>query len=70
MQDGGGTSSVLMRVCSTEKAHNQYGCRCVVQMSHIISTDESVQYKTTKTAQRMLMAVYIWKNNLLQTISV
>ena len=49
-QHGGGCG-VRCRVCSTDLSHYQYGQRCAVRMSHIISTDKGVQYRTTETAQ-------------------
>ena len=46
----GGIPSVRWRVLSTDlSSRHQYGERCAVQISHIISTDVGVQY-TTKTA--------------------
>ena len=32
-----------------EEAHLQYSGWCVVQISHLISTDEGVQYRTAET---------------------
>ena len=47
------TSSVRWRVCSKDLSHHQYGCvASSVWTCHIISTEEGVQYWTTKTAQR------------------
>ena len=39
-----------------------------VRISDIFSTDEAVQYMTTKTAQGWLVVVFIWKNDILQTV--
>ena len=36
---------------SAEEVHHQYGGEWVVWITHIISADNSVQYKTTKTAR-------------------
>ena len=36
---------------STEEVHHQYSGGYAVWISHIINTEEGVQYMTTKTAQ-------------------
>ena len=41
-----------------EEAHHQYGGGYAVWTCHIIDIEESVQYWTTKTAQRVV--VFIW----------
>ena len=56
-----GISSVSWRISSTDVSHHQYGgapssvwwrvFRYAVWTCHIINTEESVQYRTTKTAQ-------------------
>ena len=45
------TPTVPMWVCSTDLLHHHCGGECGVWISHIISTDKGVQYRTTKTAQ-------------------
>ena len=56
------------RVCCTEEAHHEYGRRYAVQISGINSMDKGVQYKTTKLLRRLLVVVFIWETDLLQTI--
>ena len=68
VQYGGGTSSKLMRMCSTEEAHHQHGRGYVVQICHMISTDEDMHYRTTKTVQGVWMVVFIWEDDILHTI--
>ena len=47
----GGTSSVWWRVCRMDLWHHHYGGRYAVWICHILNTKESMQYRTTKTAQ-------------------
>ena len=56
----GGGSAVRMRMCSMEKAHYQYGYKCAVRISHVISTGDSVWYK--------FVVVFIFENDILLTI--
>ena len=60
-QYGGGTSSLRMLMCGTEEAHHQYKGECEVRISHIISTNEGAQYRTTKTALGAGGCIYLGK---------
>ena len=65
-QYGGDTPSVQTIVCITDLSPHQYGGGCAVRMSLIISTDEDVQYRTTKLLRGLLMIVIIRENDFLQ----
>ena len=50
-QYGGDTPPMQTRVCSTDLSHHQYSGGSATWISYIISIDEGVQYRTTKTTQ-------------------
>ena len=58
----------MCHTISMEEVHHQYSGGHAVWTCHIISTEEGVQYMATKTAQGQLVAVFIWENDILQTI--
>ena len=49
-QFGGGTSPILMWVCSTEEAHHQYRCGYAVGRRHTVSTDMAVQDRSVTSS--------------------
>ena len=57
-------------MCHTisKEAHHQYSGGHAVWTCHIINTEKSVQYMDTDTAQMVVVAVFIWENDILQTI--
>ena len=46
-----GTPSVQTKVCSTDRSHHQYCGGYAKWIRNIISMDEGVQYRTSKTVQ-------------------
>ena len=67
MQYRGGTPSVRMRVLITEEAHHRCRRMCAVRISHLISTEKRMQCRTNKLL-RLLVLVFTWYNDPLQTI--
>ena len=55
-----GTSSVQARMCITSQSHLQYKRGCVVQIRHILSKSQDVQYKQGRS--RFWYRVALFKN--------
>ena len=72
IQYGGGISSMRWKIFSTDVSHqevrHQYSGGHAVWTCHIINTEEGVRYMAIKTAQSLVVAVFIWETDILQTI--
>ena len=60
----------MEEVCSMNLSHWQCRGGCAVWISHIISRNKGVQYRTIKTAEGVGSGFAMWKNDLLYTIPI
>ena len=58
----------MCHTISREEARHQYDGGYTVWTCHIINIEESVQYRTTKTAQGVVGGCIYLENDILQTM--